>query len=214
MLVASLLSPVSSLVRHFGALAFIAIGLLDQSIVPIPGSMDALLIWLTASHRQLWWYYVLMATAGAVLGGYVTYRISKKGGKEALEKKIGERRAKKAYDVFDRWGFWSIFFGAIAPPPVPVVPFLMTAGVMQYPKRWFLLAYGSGRIVRFSLVAWITLKYGKHIFRFFSQYYRPAMYTLIALAVVGGIVGLWFYLRLRRHKREEDAAAVPEHRAA
>jgi membrane protein DedA with SNARE-associated domain len=201
-MVAALLlrSVIPELARRFGVLAFLGLGLLDQSIVPVPGSMDALVILFVASKPELWWYYALLATAGATLGAYVTFRIAKKGGKEALEKKIGRRRCEKAHRIFQRWGFWSIFVGTLLPPPVPIVPFLATAGVMGYPKYRFLAATASGRMLRFSIVALVTRSYGKSIFGFFSRYYKPALYTLIALAVVGGAVGLWFYLRYKRNR--------------
>ena len=105
------------LAYHFGVLAFIAVGLLDQSIIPLPGSMDALVIVFTAKRSDWWWYYALWATFGTSIGAFVTYRLAQKEGKEALEKRIGKKRAEKAYRVFDRWGFWSVFIGAIAPPP-------------------------------------------------------------------------------------------------
>src|SRR5512146_1261029 len=146
-----LLASFLNYVRRFGPLAFLAVGLVDQSIIPLPGSMDALLIFFVASKPELWWYYVLMATAGSTVGAYVTYRISMKEGKEALEKRIGKKRADKAYRVFDRWGFWSVFIGTLLPPPFPIVPFIAIAGVMQYPRQLFLLSYSSGRIVRFTI---------------------------------------------------------------
>ncbi|MGH9828713.1 MAG: hypothetical protein ACREDR_36290, partial [Blastocatellia bacterium] len=58
---------------HLGGPGLILLGLLDNSVIPMPGSMDALTIVLAAHQRQLWLYYALMATAGAVLGGYVTF---------------------------------------------------------------------------------------------------------------------------------------------
>ena len=203
-----------SLAKRLGVLAFIAVGLLDQSIIPLPGSMDALVIFYTASDPGKWWYYALWATVGTTIGGYVTYRLARKGGEEALEKKIGKKRAEKAYGFFKRWGFWSLFAGAIAPPPVPIVPFLMAAGVMEYPTKRFLGSYATGRIVRFGLVGWVTSQYGSHIFSFFSKYYKPALYSLIALGVVGGAVGIWFYIRLRHKKKAEDAGQQPRPRAA
>jgi membrane protein YqaA with SNARE-associated domain len=203
-----------SLAKRLGVLAFIVIGLVDQSVVPIPGSMDALVIFYAASNPGMWWYYAIWATAGTTIGGYVTYRLAQKGGEEALEKKIGKERAKKVYGFFERWGFWSLFVGAIAPPPVPIVPFLMAAGVMEYPTKRFLAACATGRIVRFGLVGWVTSQYGTQIFGFFSKYYKPALYTLIALGVVGGAVGIWFYLRLRCKKKAEDDGRQPRPRAA
>lgn len=211
---ALIFSAALSLAQRLGAFAFIIVGLLDQSVIPLPGSMDALLIFYVASRPERWWYYAICATVGTTIGGYVTYRIAKKGGKEALEKKIGKQRAEKAYHVFDRWGFWSVFVSAILPPPVPIVPFLATAGVMQYPKRWFLSAYAFGRIIRFSIVALITREYGKSIFSFLTRYYKPALYTLIVLSVIGGIFAIRFYRQLRRRKKAEDRGQVPAEKAA
>jgi membrane protein YqaA with SNARE-associated domain len=56
-------------IYHLGALGFIPLGLLDSSIIPLPGSMDVLTIVLAARDATLWPYYALMATVGSVLGG-------------------------------------------------------------------------------------------------------------------------------------------------
>ena len=213
MLAALFNSAVLQLARKFGVLAFLALGLIDQSVIPVPGSLDALVILFVASKPELWWYYPVLATAGATLGAYVTFRLARKGGREGLDKKLGQKRVEKAQRVFSRWGFWSVFIGTILPPPVPIVPFLAVAGVMEYPTYRFLLANASGRMLRFSIVAYITKLYGKSIFEFFSHYYKPALYSLIGLAVVGGLVGLFFYLRYRRNRRPKKGH-IPEHKAA
>ncbi len=214
MLAAALLNSAAlESARKFGVLAFLALGLIDQSVIPVPGSLDALVILFVASKPEFWWYYPLLATAGATLGAYVTFRLARRGGREALEKKLGNKRVEKAHRIFTRWGFWSVFIGTILPPPVPIVPFLAVAGVMEYPTYRFLLANASGRILRFAIVALITKTYGKSIFQFFSRYYEPALYSLIALAVAGTVVGLLFYLRHRRDSKSEKAH-IREHKAA
>jgi len=187
-------------VHRFGALVFIPLALLDNSVIPTPGSMDALLIVLCAAKRELWWYYALAATLSSLLGAYVSYRIARKGGKEALEKKLG-KRAEKVYEKFERWGFGSLLVGALAPPPVPFGPFVIAAGALQYSRKKFLAAVGLGRAIRYTIVAQITVQFGRHIFRFFSTYYKPALWTLIALAVVGGLVGLFYYLRWKKARQ-------------
>lgn len=213
MLAALFNSAVLELARKFGVLAFLALGLIDQSVIPVPGSLDALVILFAASNPDLWWYYPLVATVGATLGAYVTFRLARKGGRDALDKKLGEKRVQKAQRMFSRWGFWSIFIGTILPPPVPIVPFLAVAGVMEYPTYRFLLANASGRMLRFTIVACITKVYGKSLFGFFSRYYEPAFYSLIGLAVAGGVVGFIFYLRYRRDRKSRKAP-VPERKAA
>jgi membrane protein YqaA with SNARE-associated domain len=198
-------------VRRFGAFAFFPLGLLDMSVIPAPGSFDALLILLTAAHRDLWWYYALMATGGSVCGAWPTFRIGRKGGEEALEKRLGQRRSKKIFAAFQRWGFWSMFVGAVAPPPTPASGFVLAAGALQYPWHRFLLSWMLGRMVRYGLLAWVTARYGSHIFQWFRGYYRPALWTLVILGITAGCVALWFYLRERRRAVPTER---PQRRAA
>lgn len=89
---------------HLGALGFIPLGLLDSSVVPVPGSMDVLTIVLSARERDLWPYYASMATLGSVIGALVTYRLARKGGQEALEKRVKPQTLRKVQQLFDRWG--------------------------------------------------------------------------------------------------------------
>src|SRR5215813_2204624 len=153
---------------RLGGPGLILLGLADNSVVPLPGSMDVLTIVLAASHRPLWIYYAAMATIGSLIGGYVTYRLARRGGKEALEKRFSQERAQKIYRTFERWGFWSVAVPAMLPPPVPIVPFLVAAGALQYSRKKFALALALGRGIRFTAVAFVAAHYGRHIFRFFS----------------------------------------------
>src|SRR6266436_1428754 len=82
---------------HLGGLGFIPLGLLDSSVIPLPGSMDVLTIVLSARKQELWLYYALMARLGSVLGGYVTYLLARKGGKETLERKLKPRTLGRVY---------------------------------------------------------------------------------------------------------------------
>lgn len=200
------------IVRRFGAIAFFPLGLLDMSFLA-PGSFDALLIVLTAAHKDLWWYYALMATAGSVVGTWPGFQLGRKGGEQALEKRLGAQRSKKVFSAFQRWGFWSMFIGAIAPPPMPASGFVLAAGALRYPWPRFLLAWGFGRALRYGLVSWITARYGGNIFHWFRGYYRPALWTLATLGVIAGAVALWFYIRERR-RRSEETTEQPQHRAA
>lgn len=200
-------------VRRFGAVVFFPLGLLDMSVIPAPGSFDALLIVLTVSHKELWWYYALMATAGSVFGTWPSFRLGRRGGEEALEKRLGTRRSKKIFSAFQRWGFWSMFIGAIAPPPMPASAFVLAAGALKYPWPRFLASWTLGRLLRFGLLGWVTMRYGSNIFQWMRGYYRPALWTMSALGVTSGAVALWFYIRERR-RRSSDLADRPQRRAA
>jgi membrane protein YqaA with SNARE-associated domain len=179
--------------RHLGGVGLILLGLADNSVVPLPGSMDVLTILLAARHKHLWWYYAFMATVGAVIGGYVTYGLARKGGKEAFERKLSKSRADKIFKRFEKWGFFAVAVPAILPPPFPIVPFLLAAGAMQYSRQKFVAALALGRGVRFTILAGLGAIYGRHIVRFFSKYYKPALIVLIGLAVIAGVLSLVQY---------------------
>jgi membrane protein YqaA with SNARE-associated domain len=190
--------PIWHKLRRFGGPGLVLLGIADNSIIPLTGSMDVLTIWLAARHREPWPYYAFMATLGAVIGGYITYAIACKGGKEAMERKLSPKRAKQVSQTFERWGFFAVTIPAILPPPFPFVPFLIAAGAMQYSRARFLGALTLGRGIRYSIAAFLGLHYGTHILRFFDKYYKPALAILIGLAVIGAILSLIQYRRMNK----------------
>ena len=186
---------------HLGGPGLILLGLLDNSVIPLPGSMDVITILLAAHRREPWVYYAFMATAGSVLGGYLTYRMARKGGKETLEKRFPKKKAARIYAIFEKWGFAAVAIPAMLPPPFPIVAMLLAAGALQYPTRKFLAALATGRAIRYSLLAYLGAHYGRSIIRFFSQYYMPTLVLLIACSVIGALYGLFEYKR--RQKAEQ-----------
>jgi len=199
--------------RHLGGVGLILLGVADNSAIPLPGSMDVLTIWLAASNRHLWLYYAAMALVGSVIGGYITYMLARKGGKPALERKISKQRAETIYKKFERRGFWAVAVPALLPPPFPIVPFLVAAGAMQYSRKKFLAALSLGRGIRFTVVAGLGALYGRHIISFFSRYYQPALITLVALAVLGGLLALVKYMKYRRGENA-TRRGMAQHKAA
>ena len=191
-------------ILRLGAPGLILLGLIDNSVIPIPGGMDIFVILLTAHHRSWWIVYALTATGAAMLGGYVTYRLAKKGGKEGMEKKIGRSRTEKVNRRFAKGAFSTVLVGAMIPPPFPMVPVLMTAGILQYSRRKFLTALGIGRGIRFFAIAFLGRVYGTAIVGWLSRYYRPFLYVLIVAGVLGGTAAI-VYFKLYKPKRQHAA---------
>jgi len=197
-------------IHRLGGAGLIVLGLADNSLVPMPGSVDALTIVLAASNKEWWWGYAIAATIGAVIGGFLTFRLSLRGEEalEAKERKIPKDKLIQVRRLFRKWGFGSVMIPAMLPPPVPIVPFLITAGAMRYPTRRFLLALSLGRGIRYAIMAWLGRSYGRQIFAFFGRYYKPILIALIALALAGGVVVLALYRRRRKHKPNHPARKV------
>jgi membrane protein YqaA with SNARE-associated domain len=184
---------------HLGGIGLIPLGLLDNSLIPLPGSVDVATI-ILSSRQDAWWpYYALMATSGSLLGGFLTYRLARRGGKATLERRFSRWQVDKVYRIFGRWGFGAIAVAALLPPPAPIVPFLLAAGVMQYPVRKFLAALALGRAVRYTILAYFAARYGRHVFAFVAQHERPVAWVFATLLIAVGIaIILFIFLRQRK----------------
>jgi membrane protein DedA with SNARE-associated domain len=167
--------------------------ILDNSPIPSPGAMDVATLLLSARQEQLWLYYALMATAGALLGGFISYRIARQGGKEALERRLSRQRVASIYKIFDRFGFGAIIIPALLPPPMPMVPFLFAAGAMQYPLKKFLIALSLGRVTRYLILAYLGAHYGRHIITFIAHPRHPALLGILIALIVIATVAFYFW---------------------
>jgi membrane protein DedA with SNARE-associated domain len=193
-------------VRHWfltlGGPGLILLGLLDSSVIPIPGSMDAMTIVLSAHQRTWWPYYAVMATVGSVVGAYLTYRLARHRGDKELNDRLSKRNVKKVVRAFERWGFGAIAVPTLLPPPMPMVPFVIAAGALQYSPRKFLLAMSVGRVVRYSILGYLGAVYGRKIFAVVLAHGEVALYVTIGVAVAVTAV-----LLLRRFRRKREALA-------
>lgn len=192
----SLSNNVLHWLRQLGGPGLILLGIVDSSVVPVPGSLDALTIVLAASERDWWPYYAAMATAGALVGGYLTYRLAQQEGKDKLEKRLPRDKMQKVERTFRKWGFGAVVTAALLPPPAPMVPFLLTAGAAQYPRKKFISALAIGRSIRYFVLAFLASIYGGVILRMMSHHVNVII--IVGAVFVGtGIAGV-LYLRYRR----------------
>ena len=188
--------------RHWifqlGALGFIPLGLLDASIIPLPGSMDVLTIILSARRTDLWLYYAAMATLGSVIGEFVTYRIARRGGKKVLEKRVPERRVKKVYAAFERWGFGAVAVPALLPPPIPLLPFVLAAGALQYSQYKFTAAIAVGRMARYSILAFLAARFGRGILKYLEADGHVLLAAGVILLLAAVAVAIFLFTRKRK----------------
>ena len=193
-------------VRHWflalGGPGLILLGLIDSSVIPVPGSLDAMTIVLSAHQRTWWPYYAVMATVGSVVGAYLTYRIARDRGDKALHARLSKKNATKVVGAFERWGFGAIALPALLPPPMPMVPFVIAAGALQYSPRKFLAAMTAGRLARYFILAYLGAMYGRKIFAVVLAHGEVALMVTVGVVVAGVVV-----LVVLRYKRKREALA-------
>lgn len=163
--------------------------------------MDVLIVILAARQEKLWPYYAFMATAGSIIGGYVTFRLARRGGVAALERKFRRETVMKVRAKYARWGWGAIAIPAFLPPPMPMVPFLFAAGAMRYPIRKFLTALALGRAARYTLLAFLAARYGRRVLGFFLHRERITLLIAMGLLAIVGIAELLLILVFRSPKR-------------
>jgi membrane protein DedA with SNARE-associated domain len=96
----------------------------------------------------------------------------------------------KVLKTFGRWGFAAIVVPAMLPPPFPIVPFLIAAGAMQYSRAKFLAALAVGRIIRYTIFAFLGATYGSQIISLFTHHGYAVLFTTLAAAVATVIIVL------------------------
>ncbi len=206
-----------AMLRRWGGVGLLVLGVIDSSLVPTFGSLDIFNAVLSARHRDLWWYYALMSTAGSVIGAYVMYRVAKKAGMGWMQKKLGPHRVERVNRLLESWGVTAVVISVVAPPPFPSSAFFVAAGALEFPYRKFLAAVVAGRAFRYFLVAWITSHYSRRIIRLFRHPEHYAQLTigitvLVALFVIA-VVLTWRYLGQGAEQERQRPEEQPQVRS-
>lgn len=201
---------------HFGIAGVFGIAVLDASPLPfpIPGGPDAIILILGANGQRPW-LLGLASIVGSLLGGYLTWKTGKKGGEAMLEHYVNRRLRSRITRWTRSHGIRTVAIATMLPPPMPLMPFLLTAGALGVTRRQLLIAIGIGRTVRYGLEVALVMLYGKRILHFIQHYLAgyvdPILYGCLGLLGVGIGLGLWQFRRARRrHKassqKDSDAA--------
>ncbi|BDV44541.1 membrane protein [Geotalea uraniireducens] len=100
---------------------------------------------------------VAVATAGNYLGACTTYLIGLYGGTLLVRRvlRIDEAAEDRAKRVYRRYGAWSLLFSWL---PVVGDPLCLVGGLLRVGFGRFSLLVGSGKLLRYAAVAWLTLQ--------------------------------------------------------
>jgi len=152
---------IAALVRHLGGLGLFLFAIVDSSPIPTFGGLDILTAILAARQREPWYYYAAAATAGSVIGAYLTFRMGRKAGLDYLNRKFKKRKVAKLLKYFQRWGTGALAVSTAVPLPFPTSTFFAVAGALDYPLREFIVIVALSRAVRYGAIAAIASHYGR-----------------------------------------------------
>jgi len=108
------------------------LGALDSSALFFaPFGTDAVLVYLCARNRSLFWLYPLLTTAGSVVGAAMTYAMGAKIGDAGLSRLVAERRLERLRRRVKEIGAFALGLAAALPPPFPLTAFVLTSGALK-----------------------------------------------------------------------------------
>jgi membrane protein YqaA with SNARE-associated domain len=139
----------SAVFRHLGGFGLFSLAILDSSPLPTFGGPDILLAILTARHRDPWYGFAAYATAGSVVGAYLTFRIAHKAGSTYLNSKFGAGRVSIFLKLFQKWGTGSLVASTAIPFPFPTSMVFAAAGASNYPRNKYLAIVAVCRAARY-----------------------------------------------------------------
>ena len=188
---------------HLGALGLFSVAIVDSSPIPLPlpGSTDLLLLWLVAYGGDPW-LLAALAIAGSLVGGYSTWHLGRRRGEAALRRYVPARLLGRVVGWVERHRILAVFLPALLPPPIPLLPFALASGALGVSRRRFLVVYGSARTLRYSLIAWLGVDYGRHAIRLWSgsleKWSTPLICAFMILLLAGMCFGIWKVSGLRK----------------
>jgi len=174
--------------RHLGAAGLFFLAILDSSPIPSFAGPDILTAILAASHRPLWYEYAASATAGSVIGAYITFRLAHRAGSAYLESKFKKSRVSKFLKLFKRWGTGTLIASSAIPLPSPTSMFFAAAGASDYPKGKFLTIVALSRAARYFGIAYIAGHYGRHFLRVLRHPMQHWGWLLLFVGLTGALI--------------------------
>lgn len=188
------------LLLPFGPWGVFLIALIDASFFGVP--MDPIVAVFVHSDPRRSLLYVVMGAAGSAIGSLVPYLIGYKGGEAFVVKKVGRARFDRVHGLSEKYGDLALIIPGMMPPGFPFKLFVFSAGVAEMNWAHFLLAVFTGRLLRFSILAVLTIEFGPQVIQLMEDIVKR--HGTLSLSILAGLVaiGVIWYVLLQQKKRQ------------
>ncbi len=184
----------------FGVWGVGALALVDSALIPIPVSMDGILIGYVANNHQRFLAYSIVAAAASAIGALVPFFVGRAGGELFLLKRINRQRYERLRDRFERQEFFAILIPAMLPPPTPLKLFEFAAGVFEMKATPFALAIFCGKLTQFLVCSLLTIWFGPKLMHSLRRTMHEHLGLVIGVALFA-ILALVVYVVRRLFDR-------------
>ena len=192
----SILNHLDEYLLPLGIPGLLVISFVDSAAIPLAGGPDAVILLLAWKNPSIFFLIASLAAMGSTLGCLFLYGIGWKGGKKALARFSARKREWMESRMRD-YGIWIIIVSVIAPPPFPTKLFILGAGVLRMSRMQLVVGAMVGRMLRYSLVAYLGATFGNDAERIIRENYPVASLILVGVVL---LIVLIRYFHKRRHK--------------
>ncbi len=186
----------------WGVFGFAAV---DAAFLGMP--LDPILAGYVYSNPHRAWLYVIMGAAGSAIGSIVVYAIGYAGGEVLLHRRMSPERFERIRRSFDRHEFLALMFPALLPPPFPFKIVVLSAAAFEMSFAHFMLAIFTGRVLRFGILAVLTIHFGPQFLSWAGMLFRRYFWWLVVGVVA--FMALWFVIRRARRKSGLSVRPTP-----
>jgi membrane protein YqaA with SNARE-associated domain len=186
------------------------LALLDSALIPIPGSMDGVIIGYVHAAPHKFFLYCLMAAAASTLGSLVPFFIGRAGGELVLLKRINRERYERIRDRFERQEFFAILIPSMGPPPTPLKLFQFAAGVFEMKLAPFVLATFTGKMIQYLVASIATIWLGPKIIHGIEHAFHRHANILLGVGGVTLLALVVYVFRRIFDRRKGEVLPVEE----
>ncbi len=182
-----------------GPFGLFVLSALDGMGLPIPGGVDALVVFL-AMKKHSPPVLAITATIASIAGNYVLFRIARKGGEVYLHKHTLSRGGAHFRKWFQHYGLLTVFIASLVPLPVmPMKIFVVCSGALGVRTVPFLLTFVGGRVPRYFGLAYLGAEMGTNALVYLRQHaIQLFIFAALLFALLFALVKIADYRRARR----------------
>ncbi len=186
------------------------LALIDSALIPIPVSMDGVVIGYVAADHHKFLAYSLIAAAASALGSLVPFYIGRAGGELFLLKRINRERYEKIRDRFERQEFFAIMVPAMLPPPTPLKLFEFAAGVFEMKPLPFVLAIFCGKLTQFLVCSLLTIWFGPTLLHSVKHVVHQHLNMVVGVAIAALLWLIFYVVRKLFDRRKPEPLPIEE----
>jgi membrane protein YqaA with SNARE-associated domain len=157
----------------------------------LPLGIDAAVIFMAARGAGFAFTAPWIATAGSLLGAWLTFWVGAKVGDAGVQRFMPSRKVARIKRRIQNSGAITIAVLDLVPPPFPFSLFVLAAGAAGVDRKRFFVTLALCRLARFGGEAYLGMVYGQQVLRWFqSDVLQMVVIAFVAVAVAASLISL------------------------